>query len=58
MKAYLYTTGTLFALIVVAHVCRMYVEPHLLRDPIYHALTFLCALLSIWAWRLTRCIAA
>ncbi|MCA9166367.1 MAG: hypothetical protein KDB23_01805 [Planctomycetales bacterium] len=54
MKAYLYTTGTLFALIVVAHVCRMYVEPHLLRDPIYHALTLLSASLSIWAWRLTR----
>ena len=33
MKAYIVTTGTLFGLIVVAHVLRIVAEPHLAADP-------------------------
>ena len=39
MKAYIVTTGTLFGLIVVAHVLRIVAEPHLAADPWYILLT-------------------
>ncbi len=53
MKAYLVTTGIIFALITLAHVWRVFAEgPHLATDPIFVALTFLAAGLSVWAWRL------
>ena len=51
MKAYLVTTGTLFALIVVAHIMRVFAEGvGLLRDPWWVGLTALAAALSVWAW--------
>jgi len=50
LKAYVITTGCIFALIVVAHVARMFVESaELARDPSYLALTALAAALSVWA---------
>jgi hypothetical protein len=53
MKAYLITTGTVFGLIVLAHVWRVVAEsPQLATDPWFVALTILAAALSIWAWRL------
>lgn len=53
MNAYLMTTGTIFGLIVVAHLWRMVAESAALaRDPGYLALTLLAAALSAWAWRL------
>ena len=53
MKPYLITTGIIFALIALAHVARMIVEPgHMLREPFFHALTLLAVGLSAWAWRL------
>lgn len=53
MKAYLITTGILFALIGFAHLARMIAEPgHRLHEPIFHVLTLLAFGLSAWAWRL------
>jgi hypothetical protein len=55
MKAYLITTGILFALITGAHIWRAFVEgPQMAKDPIFILLTILAASLSIWAWRLLR----
>jgi hypothetical protein len=55
MKAYLITTGMIFALIVVAHVWRAFAEgSHLATDPLFLLLTLLAAALSIWAWRLLK----
>ena len=54
MKAYLITTGTVFALIVVSHVLRFITEGGALREPELWVLTFLAAGLSFWAFRLLR----
>ena len=54
MKAYIITTGTLFGLIVVAHVLRVVEEPPLAADPWYILLTAAAAGISVWAWRLVR----
>jgi hypothetical protein len=54
MKAYILTTGVIFALITVAHILRMIAEPHLAADPFYIILTLLAAALSVWAWRALR----
>ena len=54
MKAYLTTTGTLFALLAVVHVWRIIVEPHLGTEPWYILITLAAAALSAWAWRLVR----
>ncbi len=55
MKAYLLTTGTVFALITLAHIWRAISESAtLVRDPFYVILTLLSAGMSVWAWRLLR----
>jgi hypothetical protein len=54
MKAYLYTTCALFGLLVVAHIWRVTVEPHLLRDPWFIFFTMIAAGFCIWAIRLIR----
>jgi len=55
MKAYLVTTGTVFGLIVVAHICRVFAEgPHLATDPFFLLMTLAAAALCFWAWRLFR----
>ena len=54
MRTYLATTGLLFALLVVAHVWRATVEPHLVRDPWFLLFSVLAAALSIWAFTLFR----
>ena len=57
MKAYLLTTGTLFGLIVVAHVWRVFAESRaLLHDPWYWLLTAVALGFSIWAFRLLRTV--
>ena len=59
MKAYLAVTGTLFGLIVVAHVWRAISESAALaRDPWFIVLTLLAAGLSGWAFRLLRTVRA
>jgi hypothetical protein len=53
MKAYLITTGTIFALITAAHIWRVAAEgSRLATDPFFVLLTILAAALSVWAWLL------
>lgn len=53
MKAYLITTGIVFALLVVAHIWRVIVESRqLATDPDFILITLASAALSAWAWRL------
>ena len=55
MKPYLIVTGILFALITVAHVCRVYAEgPRLAKDPLFILLTLLAAFMTAWAGWLLR----
>ena len=54
MKAYLITTGSVFALIVASHIVRFITEGGALREPFLWILTFLAAGLSVWAFRLLR----
>ena len=52
MKTYVTTTGVIFGLLVVAHVWRMVVEPHLATHLSYILITAAAALLTLWAARL------
>jgi hypothetical protein len=57
MKAYLLTTGSIFALLALAHFLRTIAEwPRLADDPwfLLHGpgIGVLAALLCFWAWRL------
>ena len=55
MKAYVMTTGAVFALLTLAHLLRIILEgPHLATEPFYVLITIAAAGLSIWAWRLLR----
>ena len=55
MRAYIITTGVVFALIVVMHLWRMVAESHALAsDPHFVILTVLSAALSVWAFSLLR----
>jgi hypothetical protein len=55
VKAYVVTTGSVFGLLVVAHVWRVVEEgPHLATDPSYIVITAVAAALCLWAWRLVR----
>ncbi len=55
MKAYLITNGTIYGLIVLAHILRVSAEgSQLAKDPAYVALTLLAATLSIWSFSLLR----
>ena len=55
MRAYVVTTGVVFALITVAHIWR-YVEEGsgLFANPWFSVITIATAALAIWAWRLAR----
>jgi hypothetical protein len=54
VRAYLATTGLLFAAIAVLHTWRVIVEPHLATHAWYLVLTLLAGALAVWAWRLFR----
>lgn len=55
MKAYVVTTGSIFGLITLAHIWRIFAaEPHLAKDPWYIALTLVAAALCLWACRLLK----
>ncbi len=55
MRAYVTTTGIVFALLVVAHVWRMFAESwRVTQEPEYVVSTLLAAALSIWAFSLLR----
>ena len=55
MKAYIITTGVVFALLVVAHIWRAIAEgPQLLYDPWFILITLAAAVLFVWAMSLLR----
>ena len=59
MRAYVGTTGLLFAVVAVLHLARgAEVWGHVATDPWfvvgYTVLTLLAAALAVWAWRLFR----
>jgi hypothetical protein len=55
MKVYLITTGVIFGLITIAHICRAFAEgPHVAKDPIFILLTILATAMSAWAFILLK----
>ena len=55
MKAYLITTGIIFALITIAHVCKAFAEgAGTAKNPFFIVLTLLAAGLSAWAFGLLK----
>jgi hypothetical protein len=55
MKAYLVTSGVVFALVLLAHVARIVAEGvHVAANPWFVGSTVLSAALCVWAWRLLR----
>jgi high-affinity Fe2+/Pb2+ permease len=52
MKAYLLTTGALFAVIVVAHVFEVVDRQRIFASDVL--IIVVSAGLSVWAWRLVR----
>ncbi|HEY2964024.1 MAG TPA: hypothetical protein VGJ37_16510 [Pyrinomonadaceae bacterium] len=49
MRAYIITTGVIFALITIAHIARLASESHVLKEPIFLVLTVLAAVLTVWS---------
>ena len=54
MRTYVLAAGAVFALITLAHVARLFVEPHLATDPWFLSMTVIAAALAICAWRVSR----
>jgi Na+/proline symporter len=55
MRTYVMLTGTIFGLLVVAHIWRMFAESaSLATDPWYIVITLAAASLCVWALRLLR----
>ena len=59
MKAYLFTTGALFAVLALAHLARTFAEASRLRsDPGFilegPGIGIIAAAIAVWAWRLLR----
>jgi uncharacterized paraquat-inducible protein A len=53
MKAYIAISGTLFGLLVLAHLWRLLEEgSHVMREPVFVVATIAPAALCIWALRL------
>jgi len=55
MRVYVMTTGSVFGLLVIAHLWRAIEEgAHVATDPVYVLITAAAAALCLWAWRLLR----
>jgi hypothetical protein len=54
VRTYVIATGVLFGLLTVAHVWRMFEEPHLATDPWFLLVTITIAALGVVAWRVAR----
>lgn len=56
MRAYVITSGSIFGLIVVAHILRAIAEgfSHVARDPFFMAFTVIAAALTAWAVRVLQ----
>ena len=52
MKAYVMTSGAIFALVAIAHVLRVTAEgAHLAGEPFFVLTTLASVGMSVWAWR-------
>lgn len=49
MRAYIITTGIIFALITISHIARLASEAHVVREPLFLLLTLLSAALAVWS---------
>ena len=59
MKAYIITTGLIFALLAVAHVARLMAEgTHVLTDPIFLPTSICSVGMVVWAAFLLKKLAA
>ena len=54
MKAYLAVTASLFALLVIMHVWRLFLEPYLLREPFFLLTTVISIGAAAWGFSLLR----
>jgi hypothetical protein len=55
MKAYVITTGTVFALVFAAHIWRAVAEGSALAEnPVFILTTIAVAALVVWAWRVVK----
>jgi hypothetical protein len=54
MKTYVAITGVLFALVVAAHVWRMFLEPRLVHEASFWLITAFAAGMSAWAFIVLR----
>ena len=52
MRAYVATTATIFLLLVIAHVARIYAEGRGVLNAAFIVFTGVSALLAIWGWKL------
>ena len=58
MKAYIATSGTIFGVITLAHIFRVYAEGvERAKDPWFLATTAIAVALTVWAWRAWRHVA-
>ena len=55
MKAYLVTSGSIFVVILFAHIARVVVEGvGVISEPIFALSSLIAVALSLWAFRLVR----
>ena len=55
MRAYVTTSGTMFALLVIAHIWRVALEGwSVALDPFFVVSTLVAGALAAWAWRVLR----
>jgi hypothetical protein len=55
MKGYVITSGSVFGLITLAHILRVFAEgPRLVKEPWFILTTIAAAALCVWAWRVFR----
>jgi hypothetical protein len=54
MRSYVVVTGIIFGLLTVAHVWRIFLDPHLATDPWFLMFTIAAAALAVAAWRVAR----
>jgi hypothetical protein len=55
MKAYVITTGVVFALLTLMHIARMFADgARVATDPFFIIMTVAAAALTFWAWRVLK----
>ena len=54
MKTYVITTGAVFGLLTLAHIWRIFLEPHLAKEPWFILTTLIALALCLWSWSVLR----